>query len=74
MSIVHKGGRSSPKRANGRISHMSPYVFRWQNYFDVITVSHNLEQDYRRVKEVSKETMALEVVTGGKNDKTEKND
>ena len=31
-------------------------------------------QDYRKVKEVSKETMALEVVTDGNNDKTYKND
>ena len=31
-------------------------------------------QDYRKVKEVSKETVAVEVVTDGKNDKTEKND
>ena len=30
-------------------------------------------QDYRKEEE-SKETMALEVVTGGKNNKTEKND
>ena len=35
---------------------------------------HNLTQDYRKEKEESKETMALEVVTDGKNDKTEKND
>ena len=34
----------------------------------------NLTQDYRKEKEESKETMALEVVTDGKNDKTEKND
>ena len=31
-------------------------------------------QDYRKVKEASKETVAVEVVTDGKNDKTEKND
>ena len=31
-------------------------------------------QDYRKEKVESKETMALEVVSGGKNDKTEKND
>ena len=31
-------------------------------------------QDYRKEKEESKETMPLEVVTDGKNDKTEKND
>ena len=35
---------------------------------------NNLRQDYRKEKEDSKETMALEVVTDGKNDKTEKND
>ena len=35
---------------------------------------NNLTQDYRNVKEVSKETMALEVVTDGNNDKTYKND
>ena len=34
----------------------------------------NLTQDYRREKEESKETIALEVVTDGKNDKTEQND
>ena len=31
-------------------------------------------QDYRKEKEESKETMALEVVNDDKNDKTEKND
>ena len=31
-------------------------------------------QDYRKEKEESKEAMALEVVTDGTNDKTEKND
>ena len=60
-------GRSSPNRASGRISPMLPYVFRsvkwWQNYFDVITISSNLMQDYRKVKEEWKETIALEVVT-----------
>ena len=45
----------------------------WQNHFDVITISNNLTQDYRKEKEESKETMALEVVTDCKNDKTEKN-
>ena len=35
---------------------------------------NNLSQDYRKEKEESKETMALEVVSDGKNDKTEKND
>ena len=42
-------------------------------YFDVIKISNNLTQDYRKVKEESKETTALEVVTDGKNDKTENN-
>ena len=42
---------------------------RWQNHFDV----NNLSQNYRKVKGESKETMALELVTDGKNDKTEKN-
>ena len=32
-----------------------------------------MTQDYRKEKEESKETMALEVVSDGKNDKTEKN-
>jgi len=41
----------------------------WRHY-DI----NNLTQDYRKQKEESKETMALEVVTDGKNDKTEKND
>ena len=41
----------------------------WHHY-DI----NNLTQDYRKVKEESKETVALEVVTDGKNDKTEKND
>ena len=31
-------------------------------------------QDYRQENEEPKEAMALEVVTDGKNDKTEKND
>ena len=31
-------------------------------------------QDYRKEKEESKETIALEVVTDGKNETTEKND
>ena len=39
-------------------------------YFDI----NNLTQDYRKEKEESKETMALEEVTDGKNDKPEKND
>ena len=33
-----------------------------------------MTQDYRKVKEELKETMALEVVADGKNDRTEKND
>ena len=41
----------------------------WRHY-DI----DNLTQGYRKVKEESKEAMALEVVTDGKNDKTEKND
>ena len=41
----------------------------WRHY-DI----NNLTQDYKKEEEESKETMALEVVTGGKNDKTEKND
>ena len=41
----------------------------WRRY-DI----NNLTQDYRKEKEESKETMALEVVTDGKNDKTEQND
>ena len=45
----------------------------WQNNFDVITISNNLTQDYRKEKEESMETLAVEVVTNGKNDKTEKN-
>ena len=35
---------------------------------------NNLTQDYRKEKEESKETMALEEVTDGRNDKTERND
>ena len=41
----------------------------WRHY-DI----NNLTQDYRMEKEESKETVALEVVSDGKNDKTEKND
>ena len=41
----------------------------WRHY-DI----YNLTQDYRQEKEESKETMTLEVVTDGKNDKTEQND
>ena len=40
----------------------------WRHY-DI----NNLMQDYRKEKEESKETMPLEVVTDGKNDKTEQN-
>ena len=39
----------------------------WHHY-DI----NNLTQDYRKEKEELKETMALEVVSDGKNDKTEK--
>ena len=57
---------------------MRPYVFGsmkwWQNHFDVITISNNLTQECRKEKEESKEAMALEVATDGKNDKTEQND
>ena len=38
----------------------------WRHY-DI----NNFTQDYRKEKEESKETMALEDVTDGKNDKTE---
>ena len=38
----------------------------WRHY-DI----NNLTQDYRKEEEESRETMALEVVTDGKNDKTE---
>ena len=41
----------------------------WRHY-DI----NNLTHDYRQEKEELKETMALEVVTDGKNDKTEQND
>ena len=41
----------------------------WRHY-DI----NNLTQDYRKEKEESKETMVLEVVTGGKNNINEKND
>ena len=41
----------------------------WRHY-DI----NNLMRDYRKEKEESKETMALEVDTDNKNDKTEKND
>ena len=42
----------------------------WRNHSDVITILITWRQNYRK----EKETMALEVVTDGKNDKTEKND
>ena len=45
----------------------------WQNHFDVITISL-IWRTIRNEKEESKETMALEVVTDGKNDKTENTD
>ena len=41
----------------------------WRHH-DII---NNFTQDYGKEKEESKETMALEVVTDGKDDKTEKN-
>ena len=41
----------------------------WRHY-DI----NNLRSKYRQGKEESKETMALEVVTDDKSDKTEKND
>ena len=41
----------------------------WRHY-DI----NNLMQEYRKEKEESKETMALEVVADSKNEKTEKND
>ena len=44
----------------------------WQNHFDVITISV-IWHKIRKEKEELKETMALEVATDGKNDKTEKN-
>ena len=44
----------------------------WRHY-DINNLN-NLTQDYRKEKEEWKETMALEVVTDGKNDKTEQND
>ena len=40
----------------------------WQKHFDVITTI------WRQAHRKEKETMAPEVVTDGKNDKTEKND
>ena len=46
----------------------------WQKSFWRHYDINNLTQDYRKEKEEWKETMALEVVTGGKNDKTEQND
>ena len=41
----------------------------WRHY-DI----NNLTPDYRKVKEEWKKRMAVEVVTDGKNDKTEQND
>ena len=72
-----QGVWGSPNQASGRISPILPCVSInemmtksfWRHY-DI----NNLTQDYRKEKEESKETMALEVVTDGKNDKTEKND
>ena len=39
----------------------------WRHY-------NNLTSNYRKMKEESKKTMALEVVTDREHDKTEKND
>ena len=66
------GVRSSPNQASGRISQcvwLNEVMAKsfWRHY-DI----NNLTQDYR--KKEAKETMALEVVTDGKNNKTEKND
>ena len=61
---------------SGQISPMPPYVFgltiakSFQHYYDI----NNLTHDGRKEKEEEKETIALEVVTDGKNDKTKKND
>ena len=51
------------------LNEMMAKLFR--RHYDI----NNLTQDYRKQKEESKETIALElgVVTDGKNDKTEKN-
>ena len=43
----------------------------WQNNFDVITILIIWRQIW--FQEESEETMAVEVVTDGKNDKTENN-
>ena len=40
-----------------------------QNHFDVITILIIIRQDYRK----EKETMALEIVTDGMNDKSKNN-
>ena len=50
---------------------MPPYILKsfWRHYDN-----NNLTQDYRKEKEESKETMALNIVTDGKDDKTEQND
>jgi len=48
-----------------------PDKWWWQNNFDVIMVLIIWHQDYR--KEKKKRKMDLEIVTDGKNDKTEKN-
>ena len=47
------------------------YLAQWNDGKIILTSLRT--QDYRK-KEESKETMALEVVTDGKNDKTEQND
>ena len=56
----------------GTTKHSSAIVLTLGN--KVILYIYIALQDYRKVKEESKKTMALEVVTDGKNDKTEKND
>ena len=51
---------------------MPPYVFgsmKWKSFWCHYDIN-NLTQDYRKEKEEPKETMALEVATDGKNDKT----
>ena len=48
--------------------HLVPYVFASVKCKIILT------HDYRKEKEESKETMALNIVTDGKDDKTEQND
>ena len=54
--------------------HATLCLAQWNDGKIILTSLRYLTQDYRKEKEESKETMALEVVTDGKNDKTEKND